>query len=298
MRKGKVTTLDEAAKLVPDGVRIALGGFAIYQRPMAFTRELIRQGRKGLTLVGVTNSMEADLLIAAGVVSRIETSYVGFEKYGLAKNFRRACEQGDVEVVEYPELLSWDRFRASQENFSFWPAAGLGGTDVVNLNADIRPFRCPISGQIMHALPAANPDVVVVHGLAADEFGNVVVPSFRNLPQSLDLTLARCCDKVIVTVERIVSDNFIRRHARLIEIPSARVSAVIVTPFGAHPNSMLGRYASDDQHWDLYVEATQTPQRFAAYLNDYVLTLTNHDAYLDKIGGAHLASLLQVDTQQ
>ena len=291
-------TLSDAARMVPEGARIALGGFAIYQRPMAFTRELIRQGKRNLTLIGVTNGMEADLLIGAGAVGRIETSYVGFERYGLAKNFRRASKSGSLEIVEYPELLSWDRFRASQENLAFWPTKGLGGSDIVNLNPDIKPFRCPLSGGLLHALPAADPDVVIVHCLAADVFGNVVVPSFRNLAQSLDLTLAKCCDKVIVTVERIVSQNFIRRHSRLVEIPSARVDAIVVAPFGAHPNSMLGRYGADDRHWDLYIEASSTAEQFDDYLNEYIRSLPDHAAYLDKIGGSRLASLLQVDTQQ
>lgn len=265
---------------------------------MALVREMIRQGRRNLTIVGVTNSIDTDMLIGAGAVRRVETSYVGFEKYGLAKNFRRACEGGNLEVVDYPELLSWDRFRASQENLAFWPASGLGGTDVVRLNSDIRSFNCPISGRPLHALPAAAPDVVVLHALASDVYGNVIFPSYRNLPQNLDLTLARCCDKLVVSVERIVSENFLRRHSHLVEIPSVRVSAVCVAPFGAHPTSMLGRYADDEAHWQTYVEASQTQESFQSYLDEYVLGTDNHAAYLDKIGGSHLASLFQVDTQK
>ena len=297
-RTEKVRSIAEAASLVEDGSRIAIGGFAIYQRPMAVVRELIRQRRKDLTIVGVTNSMDTDMLIGAGAVRRLETSYVGFEKYGLAKNFRRACERDGLDVVDYPELLSWDRFRASQENLAFWPASGLGGTDVVRLNPDIRPFACPVSGRSLHALPAAAPDVVVLHALASDVYGNVIIPPYRNLPQNLDLTLARCCDKLIVTVERIVSENFLRRHSHLVEIPSVRVSAIAVAPFGAHPTPMLGRYEDDAAHWQTYVEASQTEEGFGRYLDDYVLGLDSHAAYLDKVGGAHLASLFQVDTQK
>lgn len=297
-RSGKVASLEQAAALVKDGCRLALGGFSIYQRPMAFVRELIRQQRRDLTIVGVTNSIDTDMLIGAGAVRRVETSYVGHEKYGLAKNFRRACEQGGMDVVEYPELLCWDRFRASQENLSFWPAAGLGGTDIVRLNADIKPFDCPISERSMHALPAAAPDVVVLHALAADIYGNVIVPPYRNLPQSLDLTLARCCDTVIVTVERIVTENFLKRHAQLVEIPAVRVGALCVAPFGAHPTSMLGRYQDDETHWRRYIEASESASSFAVYLNEFVHRARDNDAYLDKIGGAHLASLIQVDTQK
>lgn len=297
-RQEKVTAIAEAARLVADGARIAIGGFAIYQRPMAFVRELIRQGRRNLTIVGVTNSIDADMLIGAGSVSRIETSYVGLEKYGLARNFRRACERDGFDVVDYPELLSWDRFRASQENLAFWPAQGLGGTDVVRLNPGIRTFACPITGRPLHALPAAAPDVVVLHALAADVYGNVIMPSYRNLPQNLDIVLARGCDTVIVTVERIVSDNFLKRHAHLVEIPAVRVSALAVAPMGAHPTAMLGRYADDEAHWSAYVQASASPETFEAYLDTHVRGVADHDAYLDGIGGSHLASLYQVDTQK
>lgn len=297
-RRSKVIPLSDAAALVADGMRIALGGFAIYQRPMAFVRELIRQGRKDLTIVGVTNGIEADMLIGAGVCARLETSYMAFEKYGLAACFRRACERDGFDIVDFPELLAWDRFRADQEGLDFWPAQGLGGTGLVTHNPDIRAFDCPITGKPLHALPAAKPDVAVIHAIAADEFGNVIVPSFRTLPQSLDMTLSRACKTVIVTVERVVEENFARRHVDLIQIPAARVSAVVEVPFGAHPTQMLGRYLSDDSHWDTYIAASKKEETLAEYLDDFVLGLPDHDAYLDRIGGRQLSGLLQVDTQK
>lgn len=297
-RAEKARSMTDAARLIEDGSRLALGGFAIYQRPLAFVHELIRQRRKDLTIVGVTNAIETDMLIGAGAVKRLETSYLGFEKYGLAKNFRRACESGTLDMVDFPELLSWDRFRANQENLAFWPAAGLGGTDIVRLNPDIKAFSCPISGQPLHALPAADPDVVVLHALASDIYGNVIFPSYRNLPQSLDITLSRACSKVIVTVERIVSESFLKRHVRLVELPSWRVSAVVVAPLGAHPTSMLGRYQDDAKHWQVYVDASQSAESFDAYLNEYVRGTADHQSYLDKVGGAQVAALYQVDTQQ
>ena len=86
VRRSKLASLTEAAALVEDGMRVALGGFAIYQHPMALVRELIRQGRRDLTVVGVANGIEVDMLAGAGCLGRVETSYVGLEKYGLAKD--------------------------------------------------------------------------------------------------------------------------------------------------------------------------------------------------------------------
>ena len=146
--------MEQAGALVKDGDRIAFGGFAIYQRPMAFVHELIRQGKKDLTVIGAVNALEADMLAGAGCMSGIETSYVGLEKFGIAPNFRRRVQDGQIKVVEYPELLSWDRFKADQEGLPFWTADYLGGSDIVNRNQEIKPFSCPITGKQLWAVPA------------------------------------------------------------------------------------------------------------------------------------------------
>ena len=294
----KLLSIEDAAKLVSNGSRIALGGFGIYQRPMAFVRELIKQKVKSLTIVGVVSSIEADILIASNCIDTIETSYVGFEKYGIAPHFRKHSEKGNLKVIDYPELLSVDRFRASQENLDFWPATGLGGTDIVKLNKDIKSFKSPISKNILHALPAAKPDVVVIHALAGDLYGNIIVPSYKNMAQSLDIILSRSCDNVIITIEKIVSDNFMRKHPHLIEIPSHRVKAVCLAPYGAHPTSMLGRYSDDEKHWLEYIKASKNNENFKKYIKKYITSANGNNGYLNKIGGAHLSSLLQVDVQK
>ena len=281
----------EAAALVPDGARLALGGFAVYQHPMAFARELVRQKRRGLTLVGAVNGNEADMLAGAGCLARIETSYVGLEKYGLAPAFRRAAEAGALEVVDYPELLAWDRFRASEANLTFLQASFLGGTDIAARNPAIRPFDCPLTGRRLWAVPPADPDVVAVHALAADRHGNVLYPERRLLPQSLDITLSRSCDTVIVTVERLVDNAEIRRNAHLNEIPSYRVTAVVEAPWGAHPCPVLGFSRIDDRAFRDHARAAASADTFAAWLDDTVYGVEDHPGYLEKTGLARLLAL-------
>lgn len=290
-RTSKVCTMAEAAARIGDGARIALGGFSIYQHPIAFVHEMIRQGRKDLTLVGVVNGNEADLLAGAGCLKRIETSYVGLEKYGLAPNFRRQVEAGNLKVVDFPELMSWDRFRASQENYTFLQANFLGGSDIVRRNPDIKPFDCPLTGKKLWAVPPADPEIVVIHALAADAYGNVLSPSKRLLPQSLDITLARSCDTVIVTAERIVDNAEIRRNAHLNEIPSYRTACVVEAPWGAHPSPVLGFSQTDDSHFKDYVNASKSEDGFKQYLDHYVFGVDDHAGYLSKVGMAHLLSL-------
>ncbi|WP_395455619.1 CoA transferase subunit A [Azospirillum melinis] len=291
----RIGTMAEAVALVPDGTRLALGGFANYQRPMAFVRELVRQRRRNLALVGMVSGLETDMLIGAGALSRLETSYVGLEKYGLARNFRRACESGTLDMVDYPEVLSFDRFRASRENFSFWPCDYLGGTDILTHNSDIKPFDCPLTGRKLYAVPPAAPQVAVIHALCADAAGNVLMPSHWLLPQTLDLDVAGSCDTVIVTVERIVPESFIRRHSALNQLPSYRTTLVVEAPCGAHPTPTLGRWLTDGDHMERYVAASGSAEGFAAYLDDWVFGTADQAAYLERLGTARLTALVEFD---
>lgn len=297
-RSVKLTDLRSAIGTLRDGERIAAGGFAIYQRPMALISELVRQQRRNMTLVGVVNAIEADLLIGAGVVSSIETSYVGLERFGLARNFRRAVENGTLNAVDYPELIAWDRFRASQEGLPFWPCTFLGGSGVVKYNPDIVSFTCPISGGVMWAIPPAQPDVVLVHAPLGDEFGNVAFHARKMLPQSADITLTRSCDRVIVSVEKIVSTRELSRQPHLVEIPAFRTTHIVEAPFGAHPTSVPGLYECDDRAFDDYVVASASSEHFDRWLADHIHQLPDHAAYLDKLGTRRLLALRNTEVPQ
>ena len=207
---------------------------------MAFVRELVRQKRRGLVLVGVVHGNDADTLAGAGCLARIETSYVGLEAYGLARCFRRAVEAGALEVVDYPELLSWDRFRASEANMTFLPARFLGGSDIAAAQPRDRPVRLPAHRAPAVGRAAGRPRRRRRPRARADVYGNVLYPERRLLPQSLDITLSRSCDTVIVTAERIVGNAEVRRNAHLTEIASYRTTHVVEAPWGAHPCPVLG----------------------------------------------------------
>lgn len=281
--------------MVTDGDRIAIGGFAVYQHPMAFVRELIRQKRRDLTIVGTASGIEVDMLVGAGAVKRIETSYVGLENRGLARNFRRSVESGDVEIVDYPEILAFDRFRASQENLPFWPCTYLGGTDILTYNKDIKSFECPMTGRTMYAVPPAAPRVGIIHAIAADEQGNILIPRHHLVPQTLDILLARSCDVLIATVEMVVSRAAIRKNFLANDIPSYRTAAVVHVPWGAHPTPLLSAYVEDAAHLDDYVRASEAPDTFERYLEKFVFEMRSHAQYLDHFGVSHLSALREVD---
>ncbi len=290
-RTSKLCSLSELVARIPDGARVAFGGFAVYQKPMAIVREIVRQHKKELTIVGTVHSMDADMLIGAGCVKRIETSYVGMEKYGLAPNFRRAVQQGRIQVVHYPEMLAWDRFRADREGWPFWPCYCLGGCEGILENSEIKEYRCPVTGKQAWALPAAKPDVVIVHAYQGDCYGNLRLQPHSMLPQAMDVEMARSCSCVLATIEELIAHDELCKTPHLNQIPAMRTTAICAAPYGSHPLSTLLKKREDAQHMRLYIEAAKNDESFAGYLDKYIYGTRDEAQYLALIGQAHLEAL-------
>ncbi|GAB3681689.1 CoA transferase subunit A [Saccharopolyspora tripterygii] len=290
-RQNKQLSMEEAVTRIEDGMRVALGGFGIYNRPMAFVRELVRQNRRGLTLIGTTNGPEAEVLAGAGCLEAIETSYVGLEKFGLARRVRHLVESGRVKIVDYSENMTFDRLRASQDNATFLPVSYLGGSSLLEGNDEIVPFTCPLTGRRLHAVPPADPDVVVLHVAAADQWGNALVPSNRLLPQGVDIIASRACERLILTTERLVETTYLQRRPDLVQIPSYRTEGVVWAPWGAHPTSMLGYYDIDETAFEELVESGRTDEAFESHLKRTVHSVKDHDNYLAQVGLGRLLAL-------
>jgi glutaconate CoA-transferase subunit A len=289
-RATKLVSLPEAARLVADGMRLALGGFTIYNRPMALVRELVRQRRANLTVVAMTSGPEVELLAMGDCLRRVETSYVGLEKYGLAQRVRALVESGLLELVDHSEVISFDRFRADGDNASFVAVDYLAGNSLL-ANPDIVAFDCPLTGRRLHAVPPALADVSVVHVPAADEFGNGLMPLDRVMPQDLDLVLAQGSSVLILTTERIVRTEDLAAAPGLVQIPAFRTAAVAFAPWGAHPGPMLGYYVADDAALTTFGEIGRDQNASREYVLRHVHDLADHEAYLNLIGLRRLVEL-------
>jgi len=290
-RTEKLCEMEQAIELIQDGMRIGIGGFVLYQKPMAFVQELIRKRKKNLTLVGSAHALDADMLIGAGLLAKIETSYVGLEKFGLARNFRREMEAGSLKAVYYPELMALDRFRANREGLDFWPVNSLGGNDVANKNPDIVPFECPMTGRPLWAVPAANIDVGIIHVHAADKYGNVQIQERHTLPQSTNTTIAFACKTLIVTAEKIVDTSEIRENPHLTVIPAYRTTCVVHVPNGSHPTPTLSETKMDDAYINEYVESSISKEAFGKFLDKYFYSTNSFDEFLNLRGKKELESL-------
>lgn len=280
----KVTSLAEAAAVVADGDIVALGGALSYREPMALVRELVRQGRRGLHVVGSAHGIDVDLLVAAGVVTVVEESYVGYEQdFGLAPAYRRAAESGRLSVRESCCYTILQQLRAAEYGIPFMPVRGIIGTDIGRLHPEYKEIECPFTGQRLVAVPALAPDVALIHGLMADRRGNVHIAR----PLVLDERFTFASRKVIVTVERVASESEVAEAGVI--LPYFAVTAVVEAPYGAHPTSCYPHYTYDRAHMGEWVKAAASDEGAGLYVERYVLG--SEEAYRRVIGEDHLRAL-------
>jgi glutaconate CoA-transferase, subunit A len=289
-RRDKRMSLPDAVSAVGDGAMIALGGGLSARLPMALVRELIRQGRRDLHLIGSAHSIDVDLLVAAGAVRRCEESYVGFEQdLGLAPAYRRAAEQGSIEVAESCCATILAQLRASEMGLPFLPVRGVRGSDIARLHPEYAEITCPFTGERLVAVPALRPDVALLHAPAADRYGNLHLPQ----PYVLDERFASAARTVVATADEIGSPDEIA--AAGITIPAHLVTAVAEVPFGAHPSSCYPRYGYDRNHLHEYVAAAQAgPDEAGKYLDAYVHGTGTEGGYREAVGPARLGVLAEL----
>ena len=283
--RDKRASLADAAALVSDGAIVALGGGLCARLPMAMVRELVRQHRRNLHLVGSAHSIDVDMLVGSGAVRRIEESYVGFEQdLGLAPAYRRAAEDGSVEVAESCCVTILAQLRASEMGLPFLPVRGVRGSDIVRLHPEYAEITCPFTGETLVAVPALRPDVALLHAPAGDRYGNLHLEQ----PYVLDERFASASRLVIATVDEVVSTDEV--VAAGVTIPAHLVAAVAEVPYGAHPSSCYPRYAYDRAHLREYVTASQSgPDGLEKYLTSYVGE--TEESYRAAVGEDRLAVL-------
>lgn len=293
-RRECVMRLEEAAALIENGSTIGVGGFGVSGHPMALLYQLARQGTRDLTLLGITNGNDADLLAGAGCLQRLETAAVSLEEFGLAPNFRRAVENGAITLGEYTETTMMDRFLAASMGLSFFPTRALRGSDVPRVNPDIRETMCPYTGEMYHVVPPARPTWALLHAPAADAYGNVLYPQADALVE-FDRLLSRAADRIIATVEKIVPPEAVEAASREVLVPAFKTAAVVEVPFGAHPCAFGGWYQRDVEHLRYYVGASRTLEGFQCYLDRHVLSVAGHADYLQLVGGLDHLMHLRLD---
>lgn len=260
----KVSSLTEAMSAVKDGTHLALTGFSITRSAVAAAAEIVRAGRRGLTLTQVTGSLDTDLLVGSGCVDRLIYSGGSLDRFGSLYSVNRAISAG-MPTEEYSTLSLTLRVLAGSLGLPFLPTRALIGSQLLDHlvpGGGAKMITDPFTGTPVLAVSAIRPDVAIVHANVCDEDGNASVSG--PLWSIKETVLASAT--VIVTAERVVPRHGV--DPSMVLIPGTVVTAVAEVPGGGRPTAVYGAYDYDAEVLTGYAAASraggETFSRFVA----------------------------------
>jgi len=276
----KLTSLSEAiANYVKDGDTIYAAGFT-HLIPFAAGHEMIRQGKKDLTLARATPDLVYDMMVAAGCARKVIFSYMGNPGVGSLRIVRSALEQGKLEWDEYSHFGMITRLQAGASGLPFLPMNQTGATDLENVNPNIKRIPDPYGGKDVIVVPALNPDVAIVHVQRADANGNSHL--WGIIGEQKEAAFA--AKKVILTAEEIVDESVIRSDPNRTMIPGIVVSAVCHVPFACHPSYAQGYYDRDNEFYLAWDKISESADSVKQYLDEWVYGVKDRAEYWQKLG--------------
>ena len=285
-----MTMRDAVARHVPSGSVVLLGAQLEQMIPFAAGHELIRQGRRDLTVVGPISDILFDQMIGAGCVSRVMAAWVGNVSAGVGYCFRRAVEQAvprKIEVVDYSNFTMALALHAAALGVPFLPTYATLGSDLLKKNGNLREFSSPVSEEKLVAVRALRPDVAILHVQRADAQGNAHI--WGSLGVAVDG--GRAARKMIIVAEEIVEPSVISSDPNRTLVPGFLVEAVVHEPGGAHPSPVQGYYGRDHAFFARYHEQTRRAEDFEDWLARWVMRVSDRSEYLKQIGEAQMQSL-------
>src|SRR5271155_2881579 len=285
-----LTMRDAIARHVPSGSMVLLGAQLEPMIPFAAGHELIRQGRRDLTLVGPISDILFDQMIGAGCVSRVMAAWVGNVSAGVGYCFRRAAEGGiprRIETVDYSNFTLALALHAAALGVPFLPTYATLGSDLLKKNGNLREFPSPVSEEKLVAVRALRPDVAILNVQRCDAQGNAHI--WGSLGVAVDG--ARAARKVIVVAEEIVEPSVIASDPNRTLIPGFLVAAVVHEPGGAHPSPVQGYYGRDHGFFTEYHERTRRLEDFEGWLENWVLRVAGRREYMEKLGTGRVEAL-------
>jgi acyl CoA:acetate/3-ketoacid CoA transferase alpha subunit/acyl CoA:acetate/3-ketoacid CoA transferase beta subunit len=202
---------------------------------------------------------------------------------------QRAFKNKSCELENWSMLSLTQALMAGALNLPFAPTRSVIGSSLADDNK--HAFKVVENvfggGEKIGLIKSISPDISIIHGWAADPMGNVILSG-----PPRDAWAAKASRKgIIVCVEKLVSEDFIRNHSLLVKIPGSLVNAVCVAPRGAHPQNMNAQSLTEFESYGLdytflkaFRQATEDADAYSRWVKDWILDCPSHDAYLDKLG--------------
>ena len=269
---------DAVAELVHDGDQVACEGFT-HLIPFVAGHEIIRQGKKNLTLVRMTPDLIYDQMIGMGVANKLVFSWGGNPGVGSLHRLRDAIERQwpvSLAVEELSHAGMVQAYMAGASGLPFGTLRGFTGTDLPKVNTRIKSITCPFTGESLAAIPAIRPDVAVIHAQKADRTGNVLIWGIIGVQKEAALASKR----VIVTVEEIVER--LEPPPNACVLPSWVVSAVCLAPGGAYPSYAQGYYNRDNRFYQLWDKISRSREEFLQWMKVNVLAVSGSVNFREK----------------
>ena len=258
---------DAISQSIHDGDVVAMEGFT-HLIPFAAGHEVIRQGRRNLTLVRMTPDLIYDQLIGAGCASRLVFSWGGNPGVGSLHRLRDAVEHGwpgHLELEEYSHAAMASAYDAGAANLPFAMFRSHPGS-LSEVNPRYRTVDCPFTGETLVAVPALRPDVTVIHAQKADAEGNILLEGIIGVQKEAVLAARRA----VVTVEEVVED-FDGQPANACILPRWTIEAIAVVPGGAFPSYAFGYYSRDNAFYREWDAISRTRDSFSAWIDEHVV---------------------------
>jgi glutaconate CoA-transferase subunit A len=278
----KVDTMRDAiAAYVADGASVAIEGFTAFIC-FAAAHEIIRQGRRDLTLCRMTPDLIYDQMIAAGCVRKMVFSYLGNPGVGSLHCVRRAVEKGiprPLEIEEYSHFGMVGRYMAGAARLPFFPLRSYLGADQPKVNPRIQFVESPYGDGQVAVVPPLNPDVAIIHAQRADAQGNTQIWGLLGVQKEV----AFAAHHVIVVVEEIVDEDVIRSDPNRTVIPGLLVDAVVHEPYGAHPSYAQGYYDRDNQFYLAWDRISRDESATQDWLAAWVCGVPDRSDYVAKL---------------
>ena len=294
----KVCPLDEAIREhVKKGMSIGFAG-----RGGALVNQLIREfWNKNPEFIIINSGITATVLslIYGRLAKKIIASYIGdvYPTPGPNPVAQKAYLSGEVEFENWTMLTIPQRLLAGAMGWSVIPTRSIVGSSMEEENKEsFRVVDDPFAtGGRIGLMSALRPDIALVHGAAADRCGNTII----TYPLGADVFGAWGAKQgVIVSAEKIVSTEYIRRHSHLVRIPSYMVKAVCEVPYGAHPAGMPNCGLPEFEHYfedyDFLTEsreASRDDRKFSEWVKYWILDCRDYNEYLTKLGRDRLLYL-------
>jgi glutaconate CoA-transferase, subunit A len=288
----KVATMRDAiAELVRDGDTVAIEGFT-HLIGFAAGHEIVRQGRRDLTLARLTPDLVYDQMVAAGVASKLVFSWLGNPGVGSLHAIRRRTEAdaptGErLELEEYSHFGMVARYTAGASDLPFFPLRSYVDSDLPKANPLIRPIASPYGDETVYAVPPLKPDVTIIHAQRASTAGDTQVWGLVGCQKEAAFAASR----VIVVVEELVDEAVIRADPNRTLVPGLIVDAVVVEPWGAHPSYAQGHYDRDNAFYLAWDAISRDEALLQGWLDEWVRGVSGRAEYVEKLGAERLAGL-------